>query len=450
MRLFGTDGIRGEVGKYPLTPENVLKLAKASSLVLRKKNSISRVVINKDTRLSGYIFEPALTSGFLSMGIEVILVGPLPTPALTVLGKSLRADFSVMITASHNPYRDNGLKFFSGQGLKISPEEENKIEDLFFNYDFDNFKIKQSNYGKAIRLKNALGRYSEALKHSADRNLNYSQLNVTLDCANGASYKVAPEVLFELGLDLHAIGNSPSGTNINQNCGSLFPHKASELVKKKRCDIGICLDGDGDRVIIIDEKGNVLNGEEIIFIFAKHYLYEKKIKKGSVLVTNEVANHGLDIALKKLGLKLKRVKVGDKNILKEILDNKYFFGGEPSGHFIFKDDILIGDGMATAIRLLTLILKEKKKLSELRNGIDLLEELNINQRIDRERFYLNQESIYKKLNNLLKSLDIYYNIRPSGTEPLLRVNLQYHKRNIKVTILNKLKKQIIKVISDAC
>ena len=450
MRLFGTDGIRGEVGKYPLTPENVLKLAKASSLVLRKKNSISRVVINKDTRLSGYIFEPALTSGFLSMGIEVILVGPLPTPALTVLGKSLRADFSVMITASHNPYRDNGLKFFSGQGLKISPEEENKIEDLFFNYDFDNFKIKQSNYGKAIRLKNALGRYSEALKHSADRNLNYSQLKVTLDCANGASYKVAPEVLFELGLDLHTIGNNPSGTNINQNCGSLFPHKASELVKKKRCDIGICLDGDGDRVIIIDEKGNVLNGEEIIFIFAKYYLYEKKIKKGSVLVTNEVANHGLDIALKKLGLKLKRVKVGDKNILKEILDNKYFFGGEPSGHFIFKDDILIGDGMATAIRLLTLILKEKKKLSVLRNGIDLLEELNINQRIDRERFYLNQESIYKKLNNLLKNLDIYYNIRPSGTEPLLRVNLQYHKRNIKVITLNKLKKQIIKVISDAC
>ena len=450
MRLFGTDGIRGEVGKYPLTPENVLKLAKASSLVLRKKNSISRVVINKDTRLSGYIFEPALTSGFLSMGIEVILVGPLPTPALTVLGKSLRADFSVMITASHNPYRDNGLKFFSGQGLKISPEEENKIEDLFFNYDFDNFKIKQSNYGKAIRLKNALGRYSEALKHSADRNLNYSQLKVTLDCANGASYKVAPEVLFELGLDLHTIGNNPSGTNINQNCGSLFPHKASDLVKKKRCDIGICLDGDGDRVIIIDEKGKVLNGEEIIFIFAKHYLYEKKIKKGSVLVTNEVANHGLDIALKKLGLKLKRVKVGDKNILKEILDNKYFFGGEPSGHFIFKDDILIGDGMATAIRLLTLILREKKKLSVLRNGIYLLEELNINQRIDRERFYLNQESIYKKLNNLLKNLDIYYNIRPSGTEPLLRVNLQYHKRNIKVITLNKLKKQIIKVISDAC
>ncbi len=450
MRLFGTDGIRGEVGKYPLTPENVLKLAKASSLVLRNKNSISRVVINKDTRLSGYIFEPALTSGFLSMGIEVILVGPLPTPALTVLGKSLRADFSVMITASHNPYRDNGLKFFSGQGLKISPEEENKIENLFFNYDFDNFKIKHSKYGKAIRLKNALGRYSEALKHSADRNLNYSQLRVTLDCANGASYKVAPEVLFELGVDLHTIGNNPSGTNINQNCGSLFPDKASRLVKKKKCDIGICLDGDGDRVIIIDEKGNALNGEEIIYIFAKYYLSIKKIKKGSVLVTNEIANYGLDVALEELGLKLKRVKVGDKNILKEISDNRYFFGGEPSGHFIFKDDILIGDGMSTAIRLLTLILRENKKLSALKNGIDLLEVMNINQKIDREKFYLNQEIIYKKLNKLLKNSDIYYNIRPSGTEQLLRVNLQYHKRNIKVITLNKLKKQIIKVISDAC
>ncbi len=450
MRLFGTDGIRGEVGKYPLTAENVLKLAKASSLVLSKKNSISRVVINKDTRLSGYIFEPALASGFISMGIDVILVGPLPTPALTVLGKSLRADFSVMITASHNPYKDNGLKFFSGQGLKISPEDENKIEDLFFNYDFDNFKIKPSNYGKAIRLKNALGRYSEALKQSADRNLNYSKLKVTLDCANGASYKVAPEVLFELGLDLYTIGNNPSGININQNCGSLFPQKASGLVKKKKCDIGICLDGDGDRVVIIDEKGKVLSGEELIYILAKYYLSENKIKKGSIVVTNEIANYGLDISLKKLGLKLKRVKVGDKNILKEIIDHKYFFGGEPSGHFIFKDDILIGDGMTTAIRLLTLILKKNKKLSELRKGIDLFEVINMNQRIDREKFYLSQESIYQKLNKLFKNLDIYYNIRPSGTEPLLRVNLQYEKRNIKVSILNKLKTQIIKVISDAC
>ena len=450
MRLFGTDGIRGEVGKYPLTAENVLKLAKASSLVLSKKNSISRVVINKDTRLSGYIFEPALASGFISMGIDVILVGPLPTPALTVLGKSLRADFSVMITASHNPYKDNGLKFFSGQGLKISPEDENKIEDLFFNYDFDNFKIKPSNYGKAIRLKNALGRYSEALKQSADRNLNYSKLKVALDCANGASYKVAPEVLFELGLDLHTIGNNPSGININHNCGSLFPLKASDLVKKKKCDIGICLDGDGDRVVIIDEKGKVLSGEELIYILAEYYLFENKIKKGSIVVTNEIANYGLDISLKKLGLKLKRVKVGDKNILKQIIDHKYFFGGEPSGHFIFKDDILIGDGMTTAIRLLTLILKKNKKLSELRKGIDLFEVININQKIDREKFYLSQESIYQKLNKLCKNLDIYYNIRPSGTEPLLRVNLQYEKRNIKVSILNKLKTQIIKVISDAC
>ena len=450
MRLFGTDGIRGEVGKYPLTAENVLKLAKASSLVLSKKNSISRVVINKDTRLSGYIFEPALASGFISMGIDVILVGPLPTPALTVLGKSLRADFSVMITASHNPYKDNGLKFFSGQGLKISPEDENKIEDLFFNYDFDNFKIKPSNYGKAIRLKNALGRYSEALKQSADRNLNYSKLKVILDCANGASYKVAPEVLFELGLNLHTIGNNPSGININHNCGSLFPLKASDLVKKKKCDIGICLDGDGDRVVIIDEKGKVLSGEELIYILAKYYLSENKIKKGSIVVTNEIANYGLDISLKKLGLKLKRVKVGDKNILKQIIDHKYFFGGEPSGHFIFRDDILIGDGMTTAIRLLTLILKKNKKLSELRKGIDLFEVININQRIDREKFYLSQESIYQKLNKLCKNFDIYYNIRPSGTEPLLRVNLQYEKRNIKVSILKKLKTQIIKVISDAC
>lgn len=450
MRLFGTDGIRGEVGKYPLTAENILKLAKASSLVLKKKQKISRVVINKDTRLSGYIYEPALTAGFISMGVDVILVGPLPTPALTILSKSLRADFSVMITASHNPYYDNGLKFFNNQGLKISAEEEAKIEDIFFNYDFDNFKIKQSSYGKAVRLKNAIGRYSEALKQSVDKNLDYNNLKVVLDCANGAAYKVAPEVLFEIGTELLTIHDKPSGTNINLKCGSLYPEKAANLVKKKKFDLGICLDGDGDRLILVDDKGEVLKGEEILYILANYYLKQKKIKKNSTIVTNEVANHGLDISLKKKGIKLKRVKVGDKNILKEILQNNYYFGGEPSGHFIFKDDQLIGDGMSTALRILTILLKEKSSLSNLKKGLDLFEVVEINHKIDRELFFKNQESLYKNLNAILKNRNIYYNFRPSGTEPLLRVNLQYDKRNIKVTDLKKLKYNISKIISDAC
>ena len=450
MRIFGTDGIRGQVGKYPLTAENILKLAKASSLVLKKKNSISRVVINKDTRLSGYIYEPALTAGFISMGINVVLVGPLPTPALTLLSKSLRADFSVMITASHNPFFDNGLKFFSNQGYKISTEDENKIEDYFFNYNFDNFKIKHSNYGKAVRLNDAMGRYSEALKRSADRDLDYSKIKVTLDCANGAAYKVAPEVLFEMGVDLHTIADKPSGTNINDRCGSLFPNKASQVVKKKKCNIGICLDGDGDRVILIDEKGDELKGEELIFIFANYYLKNKSLKKRSKIVTNEIANFGLDIALNKLGLKLIRVKVGDKNILQEIQKNNHFFGGEPSGHFIFRDDLLIGDGMTTAIRIMSIMLKEGKKLSELKKGLDLLSVLDINQKIDRERFFQNEDKIYRNLNSLLSNKKIFFNIRPSGTESVLRVNLQYYKRNIKVNVLNKLKINIIKIISDAC
>ena len=450
MRIFGTDGIRGQVGKYPLTAENILKLAKASSLVLKKKNSISRVVINKDTRLSGYIYEPALTAGFISMGINVVLVGPLPTPALTLLSKSLRADFSVMITASHNPFFDNGLKFFSNQGYKISTEDENKIEDYFFNYNFDNFKIKHSNYGKAVRLNDAMGRYSEALKRSADRDLDYSKIKVTLDCANGAAYKVAPEVLFEMGVDLHTIADKPSGTNINDRCGSLFPNKASQVVKKKKCNMGICLDGDGDRVILIDEKGDELKGEELIFIFANYYLKNKSLKKRSKIVTNEIANFGLDIALNKLGLKLIRVKVGDKNILQEIQINNHLFGGEPSGHFIFRDDLLIGDGMTTAIRIMSIMLKEGKKLSELKKGLDLLSVLDINQKIDREKFFQNEDKIYRNLNLLLSNKEIFFNIRPSGTESVLRVNLQYYKRNIKVNVLNKLKINIIKIISDAC
>ena len=450
MRLFGTDGIRGEVGKYPLNAENILKLAKASSIVLKKKNSISRVVINKDTRLSSYIFEPALTAGFISMGIDVILVGPLPTPALTVLGRSLRADFSVMITASHNPYQDNGLKFFSNQGFKISSEDERKIEDYFFNYDFDNFKINQAHYGKAIRLKDAIGRYSEALKRSFDKDLDYSNINVVLDCANGAAYKVAPEVLFEMGIGLNTLGDKPSGTNINHKCGSLFPEKASQIVKKKKSDLGICLDGDGDRVIFIDEKGTIIRGEEIIFLISKFYIKNKLLKKGSTIVTNEIANFGLDDALKKLGLKLKRVKVGDKNILEEINKNKYFFGAEPSGHFIFKDDLLIGDGMTTAIRVLSILIKENKKLSELKKGIVLLDSLEINQKIDKGKFYQNEQNIYRNLQVLLNKQKLYFNIRPSGTEPILRVNLQYDKRNIKVTDLRKLRKNIIKIITDAC
>ena len=450
MRLFGTDGIRGEAGKYPLTSENILKLAKASALVLKKKNSISRVVINKDTRLSGYIYEPALTAGFISMGINVVLVGPLPTPALTLLSKSLRADFAVMITASHNPFYDNGLKFFSSQGLKITSEDEKKIEEKFFNYDFDNFKIKQSNYGKAIRLKDAIGRYSEALKRSSDRDLDYSKLKVGLDCANGAAYKVAPEVLFEMGVDLHTICDKPSGININEKCGSLYPQKTSQLVKRKKCNLGICLDGDGDRVVLIDEKGEVIKGEELIFILANYYYKKRLLKKGSTIVTNEVANLGLDVSLKKIGLNLLRVKVGDKNILKEIQKNNYLFGGEPSGHFIFKDDLLIGDGMATALRVLSIMVKENKKLSDLKKGINLLSIEDINQKIDREKFFKNEDEIYRNLNSLLKKKKLFFNIRPSGTESILRVNLQYHKRNIKVNDLYKLKQNIIKIISDAC
>ena len=275
MRLFGTDGIRGKVNQYPLTAESILKLSKAASLVLRKKTSINRVVVNKDTRLSGYIFEPAITAGLISMGMDVILVGPLPTPALSLLGKSLRADFSIMITASHNPYQDNGLKFFNSNGLKISLEEERKIEDLFFNYDFENHKIKSNALGKAERLKDAIGRYSEALKQEVDKKITFHDMRVVLDTANGAAYKVAPQILYELGVDLKTINSSPNGTNINADCGSLFPAKASRQVMRKKANIGICLDGDADRVVLIDEKGIILSGEEILYIIAKHYLKNK-------------------------------------------------------------------------------------------------------------------------------------------------------------------------------
>ncbi|MAV81912.1 MAG: phosphoglucosamine mutase [Pelagibacteraceae bacterium] len=450
MRLFGTDGIRGKVNKHPLTAESVLKLSKAAAIVLGKKSNIKRVVVNKDTRLSGYIFEPAITSGLISVGMDVVLVGPLPTPALSLLSKSLRADFSIMITASHNPYQDNGLKFFNSNGLKISIDEEKKIEDLFFNYDFENHKIKPNQLGKAIRLKDAIGRYSEALKQDIEKNINFNYLKVVLDTANGAAYKVAPQILYELGVDLKTINSSPNGININAECGSLFPKKAIKELLKRNSDIAICLDGDADRVVLIDENGKPLSGEEILFILSKYYLEKKILLKGSTIVTNEIANYGFEESLKKIGIKLLRVKVGDKNILEAIIKKGYLFGGEPSGHFIFKNSNLIGDGLTTAIKIMSIMSLKKKKLSDLRKEIILYEVLEINQKIDKEKFLQNQEKLYLNLKKIINNKKIFYNIRPSGTESLLRVNLQYDKRSIKTSNIQNIKVKIIKTISNAC
>ena len=450
MRLFGTDGIRGKVNEYPLTAESVLKLAKAASIVLKKKTSINRVVINKDTRLSGYIFEPAITAGLISMGMDVILVGPLPTPALSLLGKSLRADFSIMITASHNPYQDNGLKFFNSNGFKISLEEEIKIEELFFNYDFENHKVKSNSLGKAERLGDAIGRYSEALKQTVEKNIIFNEFKVILDTANGAAYKVAPQILYELGADLKTINNKPNGTNINLDCGSLYPKKATKELLKRKADIAICLDGDADRVVLIDEKGVTLSGEEILYIIANHYVKKKILKKGSTIVSNEIANYGFEESLKKIGIKLLRVKVGDKNIIEAINKNGYLFGGEPSGHFIFKNHNLVGDGLVTAIKVMNIMKLENKKLSQLKKDINMFEVVEINQNIDRELFLVKQEKLYKDLIKIISNKKIFYSIRPSGTEPLLRVNLQYDKRSIKVNSIKNIKFKIIKTISDAC
>ena len=450
MRLFGTDGIRGKVNEYPLTAESVLKLAKAASIVLKKKTSINRVVINKDTRLSGYIFEPAITAGLISMGMDVILVGPLPTPALSLLGKSLRADFSIMITASHNPYQDNGLKFFNSNGFKISLEEEIKIEELFFNYDFENHKVKSNSLGKAERLGDAIGRYSEALKQTVEKNIIFNEFKVVLDTANGAAYKVAPQILYELGADLKTINNKPNGININLDCGSLYPKKATKELLKRKANIAICLDGDADRVVLIDEKGITLSGEEILYIIANHYVKKKILKKGSTIVSNEIANYGFEESLKKIGIKLLRVKVGDKNIIEAINKNGYLFGGEPSGHFIFKNHNLVGDGLVTAIKVMNIMKLENKKLSQLKKDINMFEVVEINQNIDRELFLVKQEKLYKDLIKIISNKKIFYSIRPSGTEPLLRVNLQYDKRSIKVNSIKNIKFKIIKTISDAC
>ena len=449
-KIFGTDGIRCLVNEEPLTAETTLKISKTVGYLLKSEQKInSRVIICKDTRLSWYLYEPLITAGFISMGMEVILVGPLPTPAVPHLMRTLRADIGVMITASHNTYEYNGLKFFNSDGYKISSKLEKKIEDIILNKKkYSKIINSTTNTGKAIRLEDASGRYSEFLKSTLDKKIKLKKLKIVLDCGNGATYEIAPNIFWELGHEVICINNKPNGKNINLNCGAVNINELSKKVTQENADIGFAFDGDGDRLIIVDEKGNEIDGDKIIALFAKYFVNTKKAKSMYPIITTVMSNIGLEkYLLSNFKIKLKRSYVGDINVIKEMQNYNSILGGEQSGHIILSEFSKTGDGILAALKVVEIISKEKKLVSLIFNLYDNLPQIKIN--IPYKKVSNNFLKYIKNLNSkTFKNKNIRLLIRLSGTEPLIRLLVegkdlklvQDQAKTIEKEIWNKIEK----------
>jgi len=425
-KLFGTDGVRGVANVYPMTTEIAMQLGRAAAYIFKSSSKRRhRIVIGKDTRLSGYMLENALVAGICSMGVDVLLVGPLPTPGIANITSSMRADAGVVISASHNAFQDNGIKFFSGDGFKLPDEIELKIEKLIESNHIDSLRPTAKEVGKAFRIEDAAGRYIVFLKNTFPQDMDLSGLKIVLDCANGAAYKVAPAVFEELGAEVICVGVSPNGTNINAGCGSLYPQVISEEVKKNRADIGIALDGDADRVIVCDEFGKEVDGDHIMAICAT-YMLKRKILKKKTLVTTVMSNMGLDIALRNAGGKIVKTAVGDRYVVEEMRKNGYNLGGEQSGHMIFLDSNTTGDGIMSALQLLAVMRREEKPLSELATVMIPLPQVLVNTRVRERKDILTFPDIAAKISAVEAKLgdEGRVLIRYSGTEPLLRVMLE--------------------------
>ncbi|EGO94496.1 phosphoglucosamine mutase, partial [Acidiphilium sp. PM] len=361
-RLFGTDGIRGRANTAPMTAEIALRLGQAAGLLFTRGDHRHRVIIGKDTRLSGYMLEPALTAGFIGAGMDVTLAGPLPTPAIAMLTRSLRADLGVVISASHNPFEDNGIKLFGPDGAKLSDETEAEIEALM-EEDLSGRLAAPSALGRAMRLVDAAGRYVESAKSSLPRGLRLDGLRVVLDCANGAAYKVAPAALWELGAEVITLGVSPDGFNINHECGSTVPSALSAAVVKHRADLGIALDGDADRVILADERGRIIDGDQVLALIARAFQADGRLS-GSGIVATVMSNLGLERYLGGLGLALHRTPVGDRYVAEHMRAHGLNLGGEQSGHVILADFATTGDGLIAALQVLAVLVREGRPASE--------------------------------------------------------------------------------------
>ncbi|MEK7238793.1 MAG: phosphoglucosamine mutase [Nitrospirota bacterium] len=443
MKLFGTDGIRGRANQSPMTGEMAFEIGRAAAYVLKKKHGRNMILIGKDTRLSGYMLESALTSGMCSMGMDVVLVGPMPTPGIAFVTRSLRVDAGIVISASHNPYEDNGIKFFSSEGFKLPDSIEREIEEAVFSGRLKDIRPLGSEIGKAHRVDDAAGRYIEYVKATFPKGMTLEGVKVVVDCANGASYKITPFVLDELGAEVIAINNKPDGKNINAGCGSTHPQAMQKEVLKHKAHIGIAHDGDGDRTIFCDEKGEIIDGDKIMAICAIDMKKEKRLKN-NIVVTTVMSNLGFEIFLKKSGIKIVRTQVGDRYVVEEMLRQGCNLGGEQSGHIVFMDHNTTGDGAISALQVLAVMCKTGKPLSKLASGIPIYPQVLLNVPVPKpksiEKFPAVMSAI-KKAEHQLKGGRIL--VRPSGTEPKIRIMVEGSSMH-KITALAEELAEVIK------
>jgi phosphoglucosamine mutase len=419
-QYFGTDGIRGLANRHPMTSEIALKVGMAAGTVFRSGTHRHRVVIGKDTRLSGYMLEAALMSGFTSVGMDVFLLGPMPTPAVSMLTRSLRADLGVMLSASHNPSNDNGIKLFDPDGYKLSDEMEAQIEDLI-EADARTLLVEPENIGRATRVESAQERYIEFAKRTLPKHLKLAGLRIVIDCANGAAYKVAPEALWELGAEVIKIGVEPNGLNINLNCGSTSPQALVEKVKELRADIGIGLDGDADRVVIVDEKGQIVNGDQLMAVIAESWQQTGRLAAGGIVAT-VMSNLGLERHLKSIGLTMARTPVGDRYVTEHMRKHGFNVGGEQSGHIVLSDFTTTGDGLVSALQILACVVSTGKTVSEVCDRFHPVPQILRNVRYA-SGHPLEDKRVVKAIEGAKAKLGEHGRlvIRPSGTEPVIRV-----------------------------
>lgn len=423
--LFGTDGVRGVANIYPMTTEIAMQIGRAIAFIVKNKSKGQRIVIGKDTRLSGYMLENALAAGICSMGVDVLLVGPLPTPGIAFITTSMRADAGVVISASHNPFQDNGIKIFSNDGFKLPDQLEADIEDLIFSQKMAALRPVAEEVGKAARIDDSKGRYIVFLKNTFPKKYTLDEFHIVLDCAHGATYKVAPFVFEELGAKVTTLGVQPNGTNINRDCGALHPELMAEKVRETGADIGLALDGDGDRLIVCDEHGKIVDGDHIMAICAKELMTQRKLKK-KTLVSTVMSNMGLEVAMERMGGRMERTAVGDRYVVECMRKKGYSFGGEQSGHLVFLDHITTGDGILAGLQLLSVMKKRRKPLSEIATCMEsfpqVLKNARTSSKINVDTIPDFPETVAKMEKKLGKDGRVL--VRPSGTEPVIRVMLE--------------------------
>ena len=424
-KLFGTDGVRGKVNEYPMTPEMALQIGQAVAHVLRRNKHTLRVVIGKDTRLSGYMLESALVSGITSMGGDAILIGPLPTPGIAFITNNMDADAGIVISASHNPYEDNGIKIFTKGGFKLSDEQEQAIEDLILSGTLSDHVVPSDRVGRATREEDALGRYIVFLRHTFPKDLSLEGLKIVLDCANGATYKIAPTLFREMRADVLALNISPDGRNINLNCGAISPDLLAEKVVERKAHLGLAFDGDGDRLIAVDELGNLVRGDKILAV-CSCFLKSRNCHKKELLVHTVMSNLGLSKALERLGIKGFTAQVGDRSVLEAMLAHGSVLGGEDSGHLLFLYHHSTGDGILSALQLLAVMIYEGKSLSELAAVMDTFPQLTINVPVQSKPDLSAIPEIARVIQSAEDSLGDQGRVlvRYSGTQSLCRVMVE--------------------------